>query len=132
VCPNTLQRRFNEEVAVSLPERILQALENLVTLRITTTVVAGTDEKSIVTDIDLLQGDITTIFAKEFVDGGPYESLRAFHQEREKQGNEIIQGNVEALKSLLGLAQAAGGEAPDVVEAPAVVGAPAVVEAPGG
>jgi hypothetical protein len=121
----------NEGVAVSLPERILQALENLVTLRITTTVVAGTDEKSIVSDIDLLQGDITTTFAKEFVDGGPYESLRAFHQEREKQGNEIIQGNVEALKSLLGLAQAVAGEAP-AVEAVAVVEVPAVVEAPGG
>jgi hypothetical protein len=63
----------------------------------------------------LLQGDIKTSIAKEFVDGGPYASVRAFHQDREKQGNEIIKGNVEALMSLLGLAHAVG-------EAPAVAG----------
>jgi len=96
---------------MSLQDKIVDALENLVTLTITTSVVvAADDRKSMITTIDLLQGDIATEIPKEFVDGGPYESLRAFHQERERQGGDIIRSNVEALKSLLGLAQAADNQ----------------------
>ena len=94
---------------MALQDDILNALQNLVTLKITTTVTgsAAKDKASMVTDINLLLGDITTEIPKEFVDGGPYASLRAFHQAREQQGAEIIKSNVEALKSLLGLAQEA-------------------------
>jgi hypothetical protein len=98
---------------MSLQEDILAALENLVTLTITTSVVAGAgaDEKaSMVTEINLLLGDISTDIPKEFVDGGPYASLRAFHQAREQQGADIVKSNVEALKSLLGLAQEAANQ----------------------
>jgi hypothetical protein len=97
---------------MSITERILAALEDLATLKITTVVVAGAELTSMISTISLLDGDIKTEIAKEFVDGGPYASLRAFHQEREKQGNHIIHGNVEALKSLLGLAHAVGAAPP--------------------
>ena len=96
---------------MSLQEDILAALENLVTLTITTSVVVAADEKaSMVTEINLLLGDISTDIPKEFVDGGPYASLRAFHQAREQQGADIVKSNVEALKSLLGLAQEAANQ----------------------
>ena len=98
---------------MSLQDKILDALDNLVTLKITTSVLTGPgaeDRRSMVTQIDLLQGDISTDIPKEFVDGGPYESLRAFHQEREQQGGDIVKANVEALKSLLGLAIEAGNQ----------------------
>jgi hypothetical protein len=93
---------------MSLHDKIQAALDDLVTLTITTSVVTGPaakDKASMVTKIDLLLGDITTEIPKEFIDGGPYASLRAFHQAREQQGSEIVKSNVEALKSLLALAQ---------------------------
>jgi hypothetical protein len=55
--------------------------------------------KMIQTKIDLLQGDIKTIFDPEFVTGN-YQSLRDFHAAREKQGSDIISNNLKALKEL--------------------------------
>jgi hypothetical protein len=55
------------------------------------------------TKIDLLQGDIKTIFDASFVTGD-FQALREFHASREQQGHDIIQKNIAALKSLFELA----------------------------
>lgn len=92
---------------------IKDALNNLKTLEIVTAVgqVRRTekprfididwdkDPKVALTKIDLLQGDITTVYDSEFVTGN-YQSLKQFHADREKEGHEIIRKNLEAVKAL--------------------------------
>jgi hypothetical protein len=106
-----------------LKGRIREAIENLVTLEIMTAVGqvdAGVgeggasrspdldyaaDPKVILTKIDLLQGDIKTVFNEEFVTGN-YQALRDFHARREQEGYEIIQKNIAAIERLLNLVNA--------------------------
>ncbi|MEJ2265034.1 MAG: hypothetical protein P8X95_16435 [Anaerolineales bacterium] len=101
-------------------EKITKALEDLVTLEIKTMVGEMTfnqseapnfpaKPKAMYSKINLLQGDITTVYDPEFVTG-EYTNLREFHQEREKQGQEIIQGNIRALQSLVKLIKEEGLE----------------------
>lgn len=105
-----------------LLKKIEDALKNLVTMEIITAVGGvkfksssnkGTEEnlpdidpnsnpKVILTKIDLLQGDIKTVFNEEFVTGN-YQCLREFHADREKQGHEIVTKNIEAIKALIGI-----------------------------
>ena len=102
----------------SLMTRIKEALVNLVHLRIVTvvgvvTVALNNDGsvkdveieqkvKAISTCVDLLQGDITTVFDPEFVTGS-YKSLREFHAAREKEGHDIVEKNLKALRALFDL-----------------------------
>ncbi len=58
--------------------------------------------KQILTQIDLLEGDITTLLSDDFIEE-PYSQIRDFHAEREKRGQEIIEGNIKALKELIDL-----------------------------
>jgi len=101
---------------------IKEAIVNLVTLEIVTAVgdvkfqpksaeekektVAMIDytkePKAILTKVDLLQGDIQTVFHEEFVTGN-YKELKEFHAAREKQGHEIIKENIAALEKLFQL-----------------------------
>jgi len=67
------------------------------------------DPKVMLSKIDLLQGDIKTIFNEEFVTGN-YQGLRDFHEAREKEGHEIIRKNMEALERLWNLINAHGEE----------------------
>ena len=60
--------------------------------------------KVILTKINLLQGDIKTVFHEEFVTGD-YQSLRDFHAAREKEGYEIVRKNIEALEKLYEIAR---------------------------
>ncbi len=60
--------------------------------------------KQILTQIDLLEGDITTLMSDDFLEA-PYNQIRDFHAEREKRGQEIIEGNIKALKELINLFQ---------------------------
>jgi hypothetical protein len=98
-----------------LLKRITDALSNLVTLEIVTAVGAvkpdadGQPEldysqipKMILTRINLLQGNTTTVFSEEFVTGN-YQSLQAYHAAREAAGHKMIQDNIAAIKSLIGL-----------------------------
>lgn len=102
--------------------KIKDSLNNLVTLEIITAVgqvrfrpKAGSSQdtesgfpdldyeknpKVILTKINLLQGDIKTVFHEEFVTGD-YQSLKDFHAAREKEGYEIVHKNIEAIKELL-------------------------------
>ena len=105
-----------------LVNRIESSLNNLVTLEIITAVgqvifkpqkdqaqgsgISYPDidynkkPKVILTKINLLQGDIKTIYDEEFVTGS-YTGLRDFHADREKEGYEIVHKNLAALKELL-------------------------------
>ncbi len=65
--------------------------------------------KAIVTQIDLLEGDITTAFGEEFL-REPFDKVREFHAEREQRGQEIIEGNFKALKAFVELAIKTFGE----------------------
>jgi hypothetical protein len=58
--------------------------------------------KVILTQIDLLDGDITTAFSEDFLKE-PYDKIREYHADREKRGQEIINGNLKALQELLNL-----------------------------
>lgn len=104
--------------ARTLLDQISDAISNLIHLRITTaigpitvtfksdgsagTISASNNLKAISTNIDLLQGDITTVFDPDFVNG-PYQNVRDFHAAREKEGQEIIKKNIEAATALIKL-----------------------------
>lgn len=92
---------------------IKNSLEKLKTLEIRTIVgnveydqnnrvKEGTGAKVIVTQIDLLEGDIRTAFSEQFLEP-PYDKIREYHAEREKQGHEIIASNIKALKEFIEL-----------------------------
>ncbi len=103
-----------------LTKRISDSLERLLTLEIITAVgtvdpaqhgepnwpdLASVEKpQMIVSKINLLDGDIRTIFGEAFVTGD-YKSLVDYHAAREKQGFEIINNNIAALKALLQLAR---------------------------
>lgn len=102
----------------ALIAQIKNALGNLVTLEIITAVGQvqfddkgknpdldrGQAHKVILSKIDLLQGDIKTVFDPEFVTGN-YQELRDFHKLREEQGHQLIKDNLAALKQLFDLAK---------------------------
>jgi len=52
----------------------------------------------IVSNINLVDGDITTQMTETFYK--TYPELVQFHQSREAKGNEIIEGNIQALKTI--------------------------------
>ncbi len=115
----------------SLLKTITDALEELVTLEIVTAVGKvipakeketsqkikidyGSDPKVILSRISLIQGDVTTCMDESFVTGD-YKELRDYHAQKEKQGHEIIDGNLKALKALYDLVSRWGekeGETP--------------------
>ena len=102
----------------NLKAKIIQSIENLVTLEIVTAVGSvkpseggkgksaeldhSKNPKVIQTKIDLLQGDIETIYDEAFVTGD-YQNLKNFHALREKEGYDIVMRNIEALEKLLKL-----------------------------
>ncbi len=99
-------------MSVSLDD-IKSAMSNLVNLDIRTIVgeydyahdgkiKANQDAKQIVTRMNLLDGDITTAFSEEFLEA-PLDSVRGFHGLRERQGMEIVQGNIRALQQMVSL-----------------------------
>ena len=103
-----------------LGEKIKAGLSRLVTLEIVTLIgeiekvpdqeiqesrwraKAGSAEKGILTQINFLQGDITTIIPESFY-SEEKKALREYHSEREKQGMDIVRRNIDALKELWSL-----------------------------
>ncbi len=63
----------------------------------------GDDTKSILTRIDLLSGDITTVLDEAYVTGD-YQGLRDYHAQREDKGYVIIRNNIAAIKELFSVA----------------------------
>ena len=101
-------------------KRLLDTAEQLVTLEIVTVVgtydaktnTPGANSKMMRTRLSLLDGDKITEVDPDFVTG-PFASLRGFHAEAEKQGNDIIKANIETIEKLLGLLERLrGGSAP--------------------
>lgn len=90
-----------EDQAKSLSTQIRNAINNLLTLTITTQVTAS-GEKSMKTEIKLLEGDITNTLHQDFVGDDPTE-LRSFHEAQVVKGQQIIKDNIEATKSLMSL-----------------------------
>jgi hypothetical protein len=94
-----------------LEENLKNALTNLGTLDIITVVGnvkynSGKQDRSFAPDsrimrtrIDLIQGDIITEIDQAFVTG-EYQGLREFHVTREKQGSDIIKGNIAVIERL--------------------------------
>ena len=62
------------------------------------------DAKTMYSSVNLLQGDITTIIPESFM-SAPYDVMRQYHQEREKDGRQIIADNINCLKELANLAR---------------------------
>ncbi len=95
-------------------EKIKQALEKLMTLDIRTIVgesitdphsgklMPAPGAKMLVSQINLVEGDITTAFTEDFL-APPLAEIREFHSAREQQGHEIIQGNIRALQEMVKL-----------------------------
>jgi hypothetical protein len=106
---------------MSFKDTVLSCIDNLKTLEIRTVIgeykwdqqqnrITYDDAKGklIMSQIDLLQGDITTSFSPEFLQP-PYDEIRKYHAEREKLGHEIIEANLKALKELVKLIGNLGG-----------------------
>lgn len=94
---------------------IKNALRQLITLRIVTgvgpiqldnvgnpTAACDNSTRLILTEINLLQGDITTKLSPEFVTG-EYQNLRDFHMSRVSEAQDIVQKNIAAVKSMVEL-----------------------------
>lgn len=60
------------------------------------------DYKLMNSRINLIDGDITTHISKELV-SDEYQWMRNFHAHKEEKGHEIIQGNIQAIASLIDL-----------------------------
>lgn len=96
----------------TLIDEIIAGMNNLKTLEIRTYVGNWTwDEtnkrispeataKGIMTQINLVGGDITTASSEEFLKP-PLDTIREFHKEREKEGYAIIEKNLQTLKDLM-------------------------------
>jgi hypothetical protein len=95
--------------------RVKDSLDNLVTLKIITSVgpvpavddkgnlIAGVSAHLMRSRINLLQGDIVTEIDPAFVTG-ELKDLRDFHMRREQEGSAIVDKNIEVLRSLLSFA----------------------------
>jgi hypothetical protein len=103
---------------MSLIDEIIVGIHNLKTLEIRTIIgpwheewdegrkekhiTPTTEAKTILTQIDLLDGDITTAFSEDFLTP-PLDKIREYHAEREKQGHAVIEANLKALTGLMNL-----------------------------
>ena len=102
-----------------LVKKLLETVEKLVTLEIVTVVGTydgktdqlGPNSKMMRTRLNLLQGDKITEVDPEFVNG-QLSALRDFHAQAEKQGHDIIKGNIEAIEKMLALLERLPGTAP--------------------
>ena len=83
----------------SVKQKISDTIENLITLKIVTSVGAGETGQRMETQINLVAGDIQNSIDREFVTGDLKE-LRTFHEAQVLKGQQIIKDNIEATKAL--------------------------------
>ncbi len=69
---------------------------------------ADAEFKVIFSKIDLIDGDMTTHLSTEMLNDR-YEWLREFHARKEARGHEIINDNINAVKSLIELYKSQAG-----------------------
>jgi hypothetical protein len=99
----------------SIHKRLLEAADNLMNLRITTVVgeaevrvagnrslatITGTPVTSMVTNINLVEGDIWTIVGGAALTADHAE-LRAYHAGLVDRGTDIVRQNLEAVQALI-------------------------------
>ena len=96
-----------------LADRIKNSLANLVTLEIVTAVGRPDPEtlepsygqdRVMISKINLLDGDITNVIDEAFV-SGELEPLRSFHETQVVKGEQIVRGNLKALRELYEMAR---------------------------
>ena len=58
-------------------------------------------EKAAFTEIDVVSGDIATVYGEDFYED--YPDLRTFHHEQQEKGYKILQSNIQAVLSLINL-----------------------------
>jgi len=95
--------------------KIAEVIDNVTTLKITTvigniklandgqipeTLVYDGAVKMLVTHINMLQGDITTVLPAEALTDEPYKALQTFHAAQIQEGRNIVQANLEMLHEL--------------------------------
>jgi hypothetical protein len=91
-------------------ETIAQAIAKVVQLEIETSVTdANKVDRTMLTKIDLVQGDIRNSMDREFV-VGELKELRAFHETQVLKAQQIIRDNLEALKTLWALVKDASAD----------------------
>jgi hypothetical protein len=111
--PDNMDKPDNMDEKSSFLDTIIKSVNNLKTLEIRTIIGAFQwnensrkieytpgEVKAIITQIDLLEGDVTTAFSDEFL-REPYDQIRVFHLEREKRGQDIIAGNLKAIQEFI-------------------------------
>ena len=112
--------------------KLQRAVENLVELRIVTAIGSvkqgggnrpepdidfAHNPDVILTKIDLVQGDITTIISPNLM-APEFDDLRDFHAAREAQGLDIVRKNVDTVIELLKAARAGLLQGPQQQPAP--------------
>lgn len=99
----------------ALLDKILNKVKDLSTLEILTAVAPiqknasggydpaiAPDTPTILTKIELVEGDIVTVFHEDSL-GDNFQELRNLHKEREAQGMKIIEDRINAIKELIEL-----------------------------
>lgn len=66
------------------------------------------DVDGMTSTLDLIDGDIKTTIAPSFYE--KYPELVQFHQSKEAKGSEIIEANMNALKSIVGIVSSLGSD----------------------
>jgi hypothetical protein len=60
-------------------------------------------EKVILTRVDLVQGDITTVYHQDYIGNADLVFLRDYHDQQRDKGHAIVKENIEAVVSLIEL-----------------------------
>lgn len=96
-------------------KKIAELIDNVATLTVTTvvgTVKLSTDGqipavlaydgavKVLVTHINMLQGDVTTVLPAEVLTEEPYKALQTFHAAQIQEGRNIVKANLDMLHDL--------------------------------
>jgi hypothetical protein len=110
-----LSNEFKAKIkAGNVKEALEMALAEAVELKVTTWVAqesngseseetGASPNQKLETRINLLNNEIATEIGEQFVDGGAYSQLKAFHQEQVNQSHRLIQNNINCLQRLLSL-----------------------------
>ena len=60
-------------------------------------------DKLILTRINLIQGDITTIYHQDYIGNPDLVFLREYHDQQRDKGHQIVKDNIEAIVKLIEL-----------------------------
>ena len=110
----------SEGLLEKVGKKIATAVDKLVTLKVTTVIgnvkldpngkipaelaYDGT-VKVLVSHINLLEGDITTVLPAEVLTDESYKALQTFHTAQIQEGQNLVKANLEMLHNLFGKIQ---------------------------